>query len=79
MHVNTMEGCWSLLPSRLRGNRTFRTMLIENKYAIIAAVVAFLLVLRLTGGSMFAALGALGLIAGVGWAARRLLRHRQHP
>ncbi len=54
-------------------------MLIENKYAIIAAVVAFLLVLRLTGGSMFAALGALGLIAGVGWAARRLLRHRQHP
>ena len=102
VHVNTMEGCWSLLPSWLRpdgrisqeglplsrcvfqaaysvhrhGNAIFPGMLIENKYAVIAAVAVFLLVLRLTGGSMFAALGALGLIAGVGWAARKLLQHR---
>ena len=51
-------------------------MLIENKYAVIAAVVAFLLVLWLTGGSMFAAFGALALIAGLGWAARRLFGSR---
>ena len=47
-------------------------MLIENKYAVIAAVVAFLLVLWLSHGSMFAAFGALALIAGVGWAVRRV-------
>lgn len=47
-------------------------MLIENKFAVIAAVVAFLLVLWLTRGSMLAAFGALALIAGIGWAARRL-------
>ncbi len=51
-------------------------MLIENKYAVIAAVVAFLLMLWLTDGSMFAAFGALALIAGIGWAARRLLSRR---
>jgi hypothetical protein len=51
-------------------------VLIENKYAVIAAVVAFLLVLWLTGGSMFAAFGALALIAGLGWAARRLFGSR---
>jgi len=45
---------------------------IENKYAVIAAVAAFLLVLWLSHGSMFAAFGALALIAGLGWAARRL-------
>jgi hypothetical protein len=47
-------------------------LLIENKYAVIAAVMAFLLVLWLSGGSMFAAFGALALIAGIGWAVRRL-------
>jgi hypothetical protein len=49
-------------------------VLIENKYAAIAAVVAFLLVLWLTDGSMFAAFGALALIAGIGWAIRRMTR-----
>ncbi len=51
-------------------------VLIENRYAVIAAIVAFLVVLWLTGGSMFAALGALALIAGIGWAARRLIGRR---
>ncbi len=51
-------------------------VLIENKYAVIAAVVAFLVVLWLTDGSMFAAFGALALIAGIGWAARRLIGRR---
>jgi hypothetical protein len=45
---------------------------IENKYAVIAAVVAFLLVLWLSHGSLFAAFGALALIAGIGWAVRRM-------
>ena len=49
-------------------------LLIENKYAAIAAVFGFLLVLWLTDGSMFAALGVFALIAGIGWAARRLQR-----
>jgi hypothetical protein len=47
---------------------------IENKYAAIAAVVGFLLVLWLTDGSLIAAFGVLALIAGIGWAVRRL-RH----
>ncbi len=51
-------------------------MLIENKYAVIAAVVAFLLVLWLSGGSMFVAFGALAFFAGIGWAARRIFGHR---
>ena len=49
-------------------------MLVENKYAAIAAVVGFLLALWLTDGSMIAAFGVLALISGIGWAARRLLR-----
>nr|WP_294519446.1 hypothetical protein [uncultured Rhodopila sp.] len=47
-------------------------MLIENKYAVIAAVVGFLLTLWLTDGSMIAAFGMLALIAGAAWAVRRL-------
>ena len=46
-------------------------MPIENKYAVIAAVMAFLLVLWLSHGSLFAALGTLALIAGSRWAVRR--------
>jgi hypothetical protein len=45
---------------------------IENKYIAIAAAVGFLLMLWLTDGSMIAAFGVLALIAGIGWAARRL-------
>lgn len=48
-------------------------MLVENKYMAIAAVVGFLLTLWLTDGSMIAAFGILALIAGIGWAVRRLL------
>jgi len=47
-------------------------VLIENKYAAIAAVVGFLLTLWLTDGSMIAAFGVLALIAGTAWAVRRL-------
>jgi hypothetical protein len=47
---------------------------IENKYAAIAAVVGFLLMLWLTNGSLIAAFGVLALLAGIGWAVRRL-RH----
>ncbi|HMD48544.1 MAG TPA: hypothetical protein VKG79_05580 [Bryobacteraceae bacterium] len=49
-------------------------MPIENKYVAIAAVAGFLLALWLTDGSMIAAFGVLALIAGIGWATRRLLR-----
>jgi hypothetical protein len=48
-------------------------LLVENKYMAIAAVVGFLLTLWLTDGSMIAAFGILALIAGIGWAVRRLL------
>jgi hypothetical protein len=47
----------------------------ENKYVVGAAVGAFLLVLLLSHGSLFAAFGALALIAGIGWVAHRLM----HP
>ena len=47
--------------------------MLENKYTAIAAVVGFLLALWLTDGSMIAAFGVLALIAGAGWAVRRLL------
>jgi hypothetical protein len=47
-------------------------VLIENKYMMIAAVVGFLLTLWLSDGSMIAAFGVLALIAGIGWAVRRL-------
>jgi hypothetical protein len=48
-------------------------LLIENKYTAIAAVVGFMLTLWLSDGSMFAAFGVLALIAGIGWAVRKLL------
>jgi hypothetical protein len=54
-----------------------RAVLIENKYAAVAAVVAFLLVLWLSDGSLFAAFGALALIAGIGWAVRRIFGGRR--
>jgi hypothetical protein len=47
-------------------------LLIENKYVAIVAVVGFLLMLWLTDGSLTAAFGVLALIAGAGWAVRRL-------
>jgi hypothetical protein len=47
-------------------------VLIENKYAVAAAVVGFLLTLWLTDGSMIIAFGVLALIAGAAWAVRRL-------
>jgi len=49
-------------------------LLIENKYAAIAAGIGFVLTLWLTDGSMTAAFGVLALIAGIGWAVRRLQR-----
>ena len=49
-------------------------MLIENKYAAIAAVIGFLLTLWLSEGSLTAAFGVLALIAGIGWAVRRMSR-----
>jgi len=52
-------------------------VLIENKYAAIAAVVAFLLVLWLSDGSLLAAFGALALIAGAAWAVRRMFGGRR--
>jgi hypothetical protein len=48
-------------------------LLVENKYTAIAAVMGFLLTLWLRDGSMIAAFGVLALIAGTGWAVRRLL------
>ena len=51
-------------------------LLIESKYAVGAAVAGFLLALVLSHGSLIAALGALALIAGIGWAVRRIFeRH----
>ena len=47
---------------------------IESKYMAVAAAAGFLLTLLLTDGSLIAAFGALALIAGIGWAAHRLLR-----
>jgi len=46
---------------------------VESKYMMTAAVVVFLLILLLSHGSLLAAFGGLALIAGIGWAARRLL------
>lgn len=51
-------------------------MLIENKYAVAAAALGFLLTLFLTSGSLMAAFGVLALVAGMGWAVRRLSRTR---
>jgi hypothetical protein len=49
-------------------------LLIENKYAAIAAVIGFLLALWLTDGSLSAGFAVLALIAGIGWAVRRFSR-----
>jgi hypothetical protein len=49
-------------------------MPIENKYVMAAAVAGFLLALLLTHGSLIAAFGILALVAGMGWAFRRLTR-----
>jgi hypothetical protein len=46
---------------------------LESKYMAGAAVVGFLLMLLLSGGSLFAAFGALALIAGIGWVAKLLM------
>ncbi len=52
-------------------------LLIESKYAVGAAVLGFLLALILSHGSLMAGLGALALIAGLGWAGQRIFaRHR---
>ena len=51
-------------------------LLIESKYAVAAAVVGFLLALLMTHGSLMAGLGVLALIAGVGWAVRRISEPR---
>jgi hypothetical protein len=51
-------------------------LLIENKYVVAAAVLAFLLLLWLSDGSLIAAFGALASISGIGWAVRRLFRAR---
>jgi hypothetical protein len=50
------------------------TMPIENKYMAVAAVIGFLVMLWLTGGSLYAAFGALALIGGIGWVAHKLFR-----
>ncbi len=52
-------------------------LLIENRFVVIVAVIAFLLVLWFSDGSMFAAFGALAFIAGLGWLVRRLARHQR--
>lgn len=47
-------------------------MPIENKYVVIAAVILFLAAVVLTDGSLWAGFAMLGLVAGIGWAVRRL-------
>jgi hypothetical protein len=49
-------------------------LLIESKYAVGAAVLGFLLALLLSHGNLMAGFGALALIAGVGWAGRRIFQ-----
>ncbi len=49
-------------------------MPIENKYIAVAAAIGFLLMLWLTGGSLYAAFGVLALIAGIGWVIHKLFR-----
>ncbi len=46
-------------------------MLVENKYFVIAAVILFLAAVVLTG-TLWAGFGMLALVAGIGWAVRRL-------
>ena len=52
-------------------------LLIESKYAVGAAVVGFLLALLLSHGSLMVGLGALALIAGVGWVGQRIFQHQR--
>ena len=47
-------------------------MPIESKYVAVAAALGFLLALFLTRGSLVAAFGILALVAGMGWAVRKL-------
>ena len=47
---------------------------IENKYVAIGALVAFMLTLLVTDGSLLAAFGALTFIAGIGWIVHRRAR-----
>ncbi len=47
------------------------SVLIENKYAAIAAATAFLLIAWLTG-SLYVAFSGFALIAGIAWAVRRV-------
>jgi hypothetical protein len=47
---------------------------IESKFTACAAVVGFMVTLLPTDGSLIAAFGALGLIAGIGWVAYRLVQ-----
>jgi len=51
-------------------------MLIENKYVVVAAALGFLATLFLPGGSPMASFGVLTLVAGTGWAVRRLFHAR---
>ena len=51
-------------------------MLIENKYVVVGAVLGFLPALYVTDGSLMAGFGILGLVAGLGWAVRRLTLSR---
>lgn len=51
-------------------------MLIENKYVVDGAVLGFLLALYVTDGSLMAGFGILGLVAGLGWAARKFTFNR---
>ena len=52
------------------------TFTAKYKYVVVASVLGFLLVLLLTDGSLMAAFGILALIAGMGWAVRRVTRAR---
>ncbi len=60
----------SRLACELKSEQAF--MLIENKYVAVAAALGFLLALFLTHGSLVAAFGIFALVAGMGWAVRKL-------
>jgi hypothetical protein len=50
--------------------------LIENQYVVVVAITAFLLALVVSHGSLMVGLGVLALIAGLGWAERRMFHRR---
>lgn len=61
------------LPTSWSNQVTERVQLpIESKYMAIAAGVGFMVTLLITHGSLVLAFGVLALIAGVGWAFRRI-------